>query len=101
MVDGVARSGFPPQSFDLGVEGRRQFGDQGFDAAHLVLNRQRGNALRQEVVDHEVLSGWNHPERRRTVLPKAAVFRIGRGATHSCVQVGEVPISNVVAPFAA
>ncbi len=32
------------------------------------------------------------------MLPKAAVFRIDRGAAHSCVQVGEVPISNVVAP---
>jgi hypothetical protein len=42
-------SGFPLQPLDFRVEGRGQFGDQGFDVTHLMLNCKHCDALRHEV----------------------------------------------------
>jgi len=35
------------------------------------------------------------------VLPQTALFRVDGSVGHCCVQVGEVAISDVVAPFSA
>lgn len=81
------------------MEGWGQFCNQGFDVAHLMLNRQHRDALRYEVVDDEVLSRRNHQKRSRAVPPQAAQFRVGSGIAHGRVQIGEVLIGNVFAPL--
>jgi hypothetical protein len=56
------RSALPFQPFDFGMEGRRQFGEQRLDVAHLMLHRQNGYALWHTVVEHEVLPRRDHQE---------------------------------------
>ena len=57
------QSAFPLQPLDFCVERAVQFCDQGFDVAHLMLNRQHHDALRHAVVNHEVLPRSNHQKR--------------------------------------
>ncbi len=95
------QSGFALQSFNFGMKGRGQFHDQGFDVAHLILNRQHRDALRNEVVDQEVLLRRSYQKRGRPVLPQAAFRWVCGGNGHGRVQVVDVLIGNVFAPFTA
>jgi hypothetical protein len=47
----LVRSGLSFQPLNFGVEAPAKVCDQGFDIAHLMLNREHHDALRHEVVD--------------------------------------------------
>ena len=92
-------SDFPLQPLHFCDESRGQLRNQGLDVAHLMLNRQHRDALRHKVIYDEVLPRRNHQKRRRTVLPQAALLRVGGSNAHGRVQIGEVLVGNAFAPF--